>query len=104
MNCNEICGFTPHFGRQHRDFIKIMIKCEAFNQLIEFNKTNSFYPNHSQRMTNSGPERRKPEVSTITSLSTHKKSKEEDSIGVLTVPNDLKRNRRSWTKELVKNN
>ena len=36
-------------------------------------------------------------------LSIHpQKSKEEDNIGVLTIPNDLKRNRRCWTKELVK--
>ena len=33
MNNNEICEFTPHFGRQHRDFIKIMIKCKEFKQL-----------------------------------------------------------------------
>ena len=34
MNYNETCGFTPYFSRQHRDFIKIMIKYEEFKQLI----------------------------------------------------------------------
>ena len=32
INNNETCEFTPHFGRQHRDFIKIMIKYKDFKQ------------------------------------------------------------------------
>ena len=32
MNNNETCEFTPYFSRQHRDFIKIMIKYKEFKQ------------------------------------------------------------------------
>ena len=45
MNYNEICGFTPHFGRQHRDFIKIMIKYEEFQTITEIQPNQFFFPN-----------------------------------------------------------
>ena len=97
MNNNETCEFTPYFGRQHREFIKFMIKyAKHFKQLDHFNQTNSFYPNQIPNdKTNSGPERGKlksqphlsihPKAKPIKSVLNHR-SREEDSIGVLTIP------------------
>ena len=86
--------------KQYRDFIKIMIKYKEFKQYwIQQNQF--FFPNHSPHMTNSGPGRGKQSLN-LTSLSTHKKSKEEDNIGVLTVPNDLKEIREVEQKNWLK--
>ena len=75
MNYNEICGFTPHFGRQHRDFIKIMIKYEDFKQYwIQPNQ--SFFPNQTPNdKSNSGPERGKPKPQPYLSIHPQKVKK-----------------------------
>ena len=44
INYNEICGFTPYFSRQHRDFIKITIKYKDFKHYW-IQPDESFFPN-----------------------------------------------------------
>ena len=68
-----------------------MIKYEDFKQYwIQPNQ--SFFPNQPLNdKSNSGPERGKPKVSTIPLYPPTNKSREEDSIGVLTVPHDFKK-------------
>ena len=56
-----------------------------------FQPNQSFLPNQSQNMTNSGPERGKPEVSTSPLYPPTNKSREEDSICVLTMSHDFKK-------------
>ena len=92
MNYNEICEFTPYFSRQHRDFIKIMIKYKEFKQLIVSTKPTLL---SNPRMISQVQAQRGGNLKSQPHLSIHpKKSEEEDSIGVLTIPNDLKRDRR----------
>ena len=57
----------------------------------KFNQTNPFYPNQSPNdKTNSGPEMGKLKSSTAhLSIHPQNKPREEDSIGVLTIPHDL---------------
>ena len=90
MNYNKICGFTPHFGRQHRDFIKIMIKYEECKQLIFSTKPILFIPTNPRMISQVQAQRGGNQSLNLTSYPPQK-SKEEDSIGVLTVPNDFKK-------------
>ena len=89
MNYNEICGFTPHFGREHRDFIKIMIKCEEFKQYwIQPNQF--FFPNQTLVIiVKSRPRDGETKSQLLISIHPQNKPREEDSIGVLTIPQDL---------------
>ena len=74
----------PHVFRQHRDFIKIMIKCKDFKYKIQPDQ--SFFPNpkKSKLVPWEG------ETRSLNCTSPHPKTpnrpREEDSIGVLTVP------------------
>ena len=78
----------PHLFRQHRDFIKIMIKYKDFKQYW-IQPDQSFFPNpnKSQSVPWEG------ETRSLNCTSPHPKtpnrSREEDSIGVLTVPSNL---------------
>ena len=88
-----------HFGRQHRDFIKIMINYKEFKQLIVSTEPILLIPTKSQMISQVQAQRGgnpksqphlsiHPEAKPIKSVLNHR-SREEDSIGVLTVPQDL---------------
>ena len=93
----------PHLFRQHRDFIKIMIKYKDFKQYW-IQPDQSFFPNPISH--NQYPERGKPEVSTAPLPTPKHPIGQERKTASVSLPYPLtysKINWKGWMKNWLKN-